>query len=141
MKPAKQDGGASVSSSKTAVSKGQPLRFTLGKSERLIRSADFREAYDQDRKQVGKFVVLWQRNANDASNRLGVVASKKVGNAVHRNRAKRKIREVFRLNRHLLNTTDDIVIVARKTINEASVAEVKEDFINCCCTAGLIEKA
>lgn len=140
MKPANQDGGGSTNSN-MAVSQGQPLRFTLGKSERLIRTADFREAYDQDQKQIGKFIVMWQRNAEDASTRLGVVASKKVGNAVCRNRAKRKIREVFRLNRHLLNKTDDIVIVARKTINNASVAEVRDDFITICQRAGLIKKA
>jgi ribonuclease P protein component len=66
-------------------------------------------------------MVLFLRRAPDASARLGVVASKKVGNAVERARAKRRLRELFRRHRPLLppGFAPDIVLVARRAILSA----------------------
>ena len=90
------------------------VRATLGPRQRLRRSADFREAYDQDRRRHGKLMVLFLRTAPDASLRLGVVASKRVGNAVERARAKRRLREAFRRLRGALAPSEpvDVVLVA-----------------------------
>ncbi len=51
-------------------------------------------------------------------NRLGIIASRKVGNAVARNLAKRKIREIFRRHKNLGKRDMDIVVIsARKLVN------------------------
>ena len=75
-------------------------------------------------------MVMFFRDAPDSSARLGVVASKKVGNAVERARAKRRLREVFRLNRHLLppGFRADVVLVARRAILDAPWKRVEGDF-------------
>ena len=75
-------------------------------------------------------MVMFLRDAPDASARLGVVASRKVGNAVERARAKRRLREVFRLNRGLLppDFRADVVLVARRAILDAPWARVVGDF-------------
>ena len=56
--------------------------------------------------------------------RLGVTASRKVGNAVARNRVKRGIREWFRTERDLLPRSVDIVVIARPGSAELTAIEV-----------------
>ena len=60
--------------------------------------------------------------------RLGVVASRKVGNAVVRNRAKRLWREIFRLNQHRLPPQCDVLVIVRKGFSQAERAELEALF-------------
>lgn len=72
-------------------------------------------------------MVLWFDRRNGASLRVGVVASKRVGKAVERNRAKRLLREVFRLNRHDFQKNVDVVLVARRAILKAKWEDIEKD--------------
>lgn len=63
-----------------------------------------------------------------ALRRLGVIASRRVGNAVQRNRAKRRLREVFRLNQDRLPGSCDVVLVARRSTNSAPFRNLEERF-------------
>lgn len=85
-------------------------------------------------------MVLWLRDGEHAACRLGVVASKRVGKAHERNRAKRMLREVFRLNRHRLSTRMDIILVARKSILNHSADNVLRDFESVCQKAGILQE-
>ncbi|WP_309398195.1 ribonuclease P protein component [Cerasicoccus maritimus] len=60
--------------------------------------------------------------------RLGVIASKRVGNAICRNRCKRLLREVFRLNQEALPEHCDVIFVARKDLLETPLAELEARF-------------
>lgn len=73
-------------------------------------------------------MVLWSRAGEDADRRLGVVASRKVGNSVARSRAKRFLRELFRLNRYRVLGDEDVILVARKSILSANPEERLRDF-------------
>jgi ribonuclease P protein component len=117
----------------------EPVRFTLPADLRVRRAALFQEAFQQNRKQVGRYVVLWSRSGEDAHVRLGVVASKKVGNSVARSRAKRRMREWFRLNRHRLTPPEDVILVARRQILEASPSELDRDFEQVFSRAGRLQ--
>ncbi len=101
----------------------------LRPSQRLQESRLFREAYDQGRKAVGRYMVLLLRAGPGASLRLGVVAGRKVGNAVFRARAKRRMREAYRQNRHRLNGEVDVVLIARAALLQASPAEVERELL------------
>lgn len=59
--------------------------------------------------------------------RLGLTVSRKVGNAVERNRIKRLVREYFRLNRHLLGKPLDINVIARRAANGQPSAVVTQE--------------
>jgi ribonuclease P protein component len=60
--------------------------------------------------------------------RLGITVTRKIGNAVTRNRIKRLVREVFRQNRQRLPSGLDLVFVAKQQAGEADFAEVLADF-------------
>lgn len=115
-------------------------RQTLSKQQRLTHCSDIREAYAQGRRTVGSFMVLWTRSGLGAQLRLGVVASRKVGNAVERARAKRLLREVYRRNRFALSGNVDVVLVARHAILRAEWNSLTEEFLRLAANARLITK-
>ena len=85
-------------------------------------------------------MVLWTRSGVGAQLRLGVVASRKVGNAVERARAKRLLREVYRRNRFALSGNVDVVLVARHAILRAEWNSLTEEFLRLAANARLITK-
>jgi ribonuclease P protein component len=114
----------------------------LGPRQRLRRTAQFQIAYDQNRRWHGRHMVLFRLTLPDSSLRLGVVASKKVGNAVERARAKRRLREAFRRHRHLFTAgRDDLVLVARRSILTAQWPAVVAELLKLADQAGLIPPA
>lgn len=103
---------------------------TLSSKQRLIKASLFGEAFAQRRSYTGRLMVLWLREGEGASLRLGVVTSKKVSNrAVDRNRARRLVREAFRQHRDELCGDFDVVIIARRKIREATAAEVESELL------------
>jgi len=69
---------------------------------------------------------------------LGVVASRVVGPAVQRNRARRLLREAWRLNRHRFQGEVDVVLVARKPLPKAKWDDVTADLLRLAKRAGLL---
>jgi len=116
-------------------------RQRLGRSQRLKSDREIREAYAQGRRWVGGCMVLWLRSGAGAALRLAVVSSRKVGNAVERNKARRKLREAFRLNRWRLRGDCDIVIVARRRILTTSSAAVERELLYLARRAGILKES
>jgi len=78
---------------------------------------DFRRIYNRGKSFVSTGVVVYVVRNGVGYNRLGLTVSKKIGNAVKRNRAKRVMREAFRKLEFRLKNGYDIVLVARgKTV-------------------------
>ena len=118
------------------------VRATLGRKQRLQKPGQFTEAYDQNRRWHGRHMVLFLRAAPDASLRLGVVASKKVGNAPERARAKRRLRDAFRRNRiRFTASTDDVILIARRSILTADGRDVVAELRKLAAQAGLTPPA
>ncbi len=101
----------------------------LRRAQRLTRSIHFQEAFDQNHSAVGRFMVVRTRRGDDTALRIGLIASRKVGNAVERSRARRKLREAWRTNRYRLGRKVDVVIVARRAIVTAAHSEVETELL------------
>ena len=79
----------------------------------------------------GKYIIINLMPAPDNQTRMGIIVSKRYNlKAVARNRARRLIRECFRLSRHGINEKLWIVIIARKHLETAKLPDVQQDFIN-----------
>ena len=91
--------------------------FAFGKSEHLTKRPQFEWVMNrgQRRKIDTLCTVFFLPNELDRK-RLGIIASKKIGNAVIRNRAKRKIREVFRHIKNRIEPAMDIVVISGRDL-------------------------
>jgi ribonuclease P protein component len=73
--------------------------FGFPKEERLLKRADYLKVSEQGRKILSPHFVILVRSSSWEAPRIGVTASRRVGNAVIRNRVKRLVREYYRLNK------------------------------------------
>ena len=83
-------------------------------SESLKKNNDFQFVYQNGKSYANKYLVMYILKNNTQKNRLGISASKKVGNSVVRHRFARLVRESYRLHENIFNSGLDIVVVARK---------------------------
>jgi ribonuclease P protein component len=95
-------------------------------NERLHRRAEFRKVYERGVKAHGRFMMLTALPNALPFARLGVAATRKLGGAVARNRAKRLIREVFRRNK--IAPGFDIVVVPKRELFDASLTALEAEF-------------
>ena len=100
------------------------------KSVRIQASSDFRNNKENgERLAKGCLLANWQVLPTNSFSRLGVVTSKRIGKAVIRNRARRLIRECFRLHKYEFINKIDLILIARKSIAKYSFQEVEKDFM------------
>jgi ribonuclease P protein component len=92
-------------------------RYSFDKTERLAKRRQFEKVMATGlRKRVGTYCTVFTLPNGLDRKRLGIIASKKIGNAVARNRAKRKIRDVFRRIKGEISPAMDIVIISGKDL-------------------------
>jgi ribonuclease P protein component len=121
------------------MSNRQPGGLKFGRAARIKQGRDFaRVRQNGGRLALGCLIANWQRLEPGKTSRLGVITSSKVGNAVVRNRARRLLRESFRLHQHDLAGPVDLVLVARGSIVGKSFESVERDFLTTLRKAGLL---
>jgi len=117
-----------------------PKRLRFGRAARIKQARDFARARQEGQRCVcGCLIANWRVLPGPASTRLGVVVSRKVGGSVTRTRARRLLRETFRLHQHELAQPVDLVLVARQSIRRHRLGEVEKDFLTTMKRAGLIQ--
>lgn len=95
-----------------AVSASKRHSFT--KKERLLKRAEFLAVTEGGKKSHTTSFIIFIRPNTLSFSRIGITVSKKVGNAVERNRIKRLIREFFRLSKAGIETGIDIIVIAKR---------------------------
>jgi ribonuclease P protein component len=91
-----------------------PLRFSFTKADRILKRSEYVALSTSGKRVQNNEFIAYFVPAQHNQSRLGVTVTKKVGQAVERNRLKRMVREFFRLNRHCLSGKWDINIIAKR---------------------------
>jgi ribonuclease P protein component len=116
----------------------KPLR--LARASRVTANRDFiRIRQVGERLAQGCLIANWNFLPEGASPKLGVVTSRKIGGAVQRTRARRLLRESFRLHQHDFARPVEIILVARNSIGGKRFADVEKDFLATLRRAGLLK--
>jgi ribonuclease P protein component len=107
------------------------LNFSLPKENRLRKPREFRRVYENGMRIEGRFMTVFVLPSETSFQRLGITASRKaIGNAVQRNRAKRLLREAFRLSKVELgglNNNYDWVFNARRNLLRVKLEKPLEE--------------
>jgi len=99
----------------------------LPPARRIRRRREFQRVFDAGRRAHGRYLTIIAAPSPGPDSRLGIVASKKLGGAVVRNRAKRLIREMFR-TQGCPERAVDLVIIPKTTALQVQPAEVISDY-------------
>jgi len=111
------------------MSSASTARAFYRKSERLLRGYQFRRVYEKGRRYNSSLFTLFVLKNSESLTRLGVTATKKVGNAVQRNRCKRILREIFRQQKAVMTAGLDLVFNVKKAMLEATYREAEAEFL------------
>ncbi len=106
------------------------MNETLGPQERIRKRKDFLSLFKKGKRYRGKYFNLIYLSNDFSFSRMAVIVSKKVGNAVKRNKIKRQMRTLFRRNKSLLKAPLDIIIIAKKEILESSWLTLQGDYFS-----------
>ena len=89
--------------------------------------------------QANGYLVLYARKNRTGTNRVGITVGKKLGHAVVRNRVRRRLREVYRLNEDKFQPGWDIVVVARTRAVYADFAQLVDAYMTAAQKAGILK--
>jgi ribonuclease P protein component len=106
-------------------------------STSLKNSYEFRRLYAKGKSASTSLIVLYARRNRRAFNQLGITVSTKLGNAVTRNRIRRRLKEIYRLNEGRLRFGFDLIIVAKMKSRFAEYSDLESDFQYLCNKLGL----
>ncbi len=107
----------------------------------LRKKSDFSAIYNKGKSVGDRYIVLFYRKNGLTYNRTGFLASKKVGNSVKRNRARRLMKESYRqLSSGLPQGGYDFIIIARNTISGKKCADVEKSLRSAFRRTGVMEK-
>ena len=108
---------------------GQKPRLRFPKAVRLTQTAEFARVRADGRPVHGKMMVLGVlKGCGEKDGRVGIVTSRRVGNAVIRNRVRRRLREIFRALRPQLIPGLWLVVVAKSPAARATSAALGQEF-------------
>ena len=100
---------------------------SFDKTQRVRRRSEFQRVFDSGYRVSSRYFTLLFAARQSAPPRLGIVASRKLGDAVRRNRAKRLIREVFR-HLNAPSAALDLVVIPRRELFDVPFADLERDF-------------
>ena len=101
------------------------MKFTTS----LTKNYEFKRLYNKGKSAASKYVVIYYIKTGKPENRLGITVSTKLGGAVKRNRIRRRLKEIYRLNEDSLRKGHNIVIVARMMSRNADWKELQSSVL------------
>jgi ribonuclease P protein component len=111
------------------------------KSERLRRSGEFKSVFQQCRKLEDGILALYVQFKEDAGFRkFGVSLSRALGKAYLRNRLKRRLREIYRVEKETFRGGYQVILVPRRGSVDRTFDELRKSFLSLASRAGLLPR-
>ena len=112
------------------MNSGRVVGENFSRDDRLRKRTEFEECYVSGVRVSGRHLLLFLLSRPDAARpRIGISVSRRVGDAVTRNRVKRRIRELFRRKRP--SQAVEVVVNARPSAGSAAFCELERDYADC----------
>jgi len=116
-------------------------RLKFPRTMRMKLSREFNHVRNEGKRvSRGCLIANWKTLPAGSSPRLGVITARKLGPAVARSRARRLLRETFRVHQRELRGPVALVLVARSAILQKKLADVERDFLSVMRQAGLLKE-
>ena len=111
------------------------------RTQGLKKDSDFRKVYKHGKSFANRNLVMYILDNKSDSTRVGISVSKKVGNAINRNKVRRRIKESYRLNiDENVKYGYDIIFIARVSCNEAEYKDIEKAINHLVKKSNLINK-
>ena len=112
----------------------------MEKKFRLRKNEDFKKVYKEGKNYWNRNLVLYKRKNKLDYSRIGFSITKKFGNSVERNRAKRRLKEICRLNFYNVKDGYDIIIIPKKNIIDIDYKELESAVLHILKISHLMKK-
>jgi ribonuclease P protein component len=103
--------------------------FGFPKSRRLAKQCEFRQLYQTGQKKSNRYLTIYACPVQGRWGKVGIVAGKRLGKAVERNKIRRKIREIIRTYPEIIGKNQDLAIVVKSPALELSRRELAEQLL------------
>ncbi|WFA08316.1 ribonuclease P protein component [Tissierella sp. Yu-01] len=111
----------------------------MEKRYRLRKNLEFRKVYNNGKNFWNRNLVLYIRKNDLEETRLGLTITKKVGNAVVRNKIRRRLKEIYRLNLYRVKDGYDLIIIPKKNVVDISYKELESALIHILKISGMLK--
>lgn len=99
----------------------------MNKKYIICKSEEFKDILDHSKSNKSNYFIIRYKSNKNNYNRYGISVGKKIGNAVIRNRTKRRIKDI--LSKNMVNNSKDYVIIVRKAILDLSYQEMTKKLL------------
>jgi ribonuclease P protein component len=123
------------------VEEEHAARYTLRRSQRVTNNKDYRRIYRKGKRFSNRGGLIYVVKSPRQETRIGFVATKKIGHAFARNRAKRLMKEVFRLHQYELASHKEAILLAGSFLTSATYKEAEKALLALWRKAGMMKKA
>lgn len=119
----------------------QEKKYPLHRDFRIRQNRDYRRIYSAGRRFSNRAGLMYVVRTKREPVRIGFVTTKRIGNAVARNRARRLMKEVYRLHRHELSSHYEAILLAAAFLTTVTYSEAEKALLALWRKAGMLEGA
>ena len=112
----------------------------MNRSFRITNTNDFKRVRREGKSYAHPLMVVISASGLCENSRVGIITGKSIGNAVYRNRARRRLRAILSGMIEQTRSKADLVVIARNPINDASFVEIQRVLKSLLIRAGLLEQ-
>lgn len=112
----------------------------MEKKYRVRKNMEFKDIYKVGKNYWNRNLILYVKKNDLDVTRVGYTITKKIGNAVSRNKLRRKMKEIYRLNFHNVKEGYDLIFIAKKNIKDISYRELEGSMIHIMSLAKILKK-